>query len=57
MKKLCLPSLVALVRGTNRSPLLAERRPGWPELSHRLHYDNIGKSSPGSFNECNLWAK
>ena len=32
MKKLHLPSLVVLVRGTNRSPRSAERRPGRPEL-------------------------
>ena len=33
MKKLRLPSLVVLVRGTNRSPCSAERRPGRLELS------------------------
>jgi len=32
MKKLRLPSLVVLVRETNRSPGSAERRPGPPEL-------------------------
>jgi len=33
MKKLRLPSLVVLARGTNRSSCLAEQRPWWPELS------------------------
>jgi len=36
MKKLRLPSLVVLVRGTNRLPRLAEWWPGRPELSARL---------------------
>ena len=33
MKKLRLRSLVVLVHGTNRSPRLAERKPGRPDLS------------------------
>jgi len=32
MKKLRLPSLVVLVRGMNRSPRSAERRPGRPVI-------------------------